>query len=46
MYWIHESGQSVIPIIELLEPKEYIFKITVLIKVIFKLSLSCYVIYF
>jgi len=46
IYWIHESGQTVIPIIELLEPKEYIFKVTVLIKVIFKLSLSCYVIYF
>jgi len=25
MYWIHESGQSVIPIIELLEPKERIY---------------------
>jgi len=45
-YWIHESGQTVIPIIELLDPKEYIFKITVLIKIIFKLSLSCFVIYF
>jgi hypothetical protein len=37
VYWIHESGQTVIPIIELLDPEEYIFKITLLIKVILNL---------